>query len=80
MNVSTLIMEVLVYCRIVLSPLLLGAIIGGVVYLAMKDVYGIILGGTIFIASLLVGIRMANSFKRMQKELNPNRHQDISPK
>jgi hypothetical protein len=68
-------MEILVWCRIVLSPMLIGLIIGGIVYLKMNNVYGLILGGTILIASLLIGIRMANSFKRMQRDLHPDADQ-----
>ena len=72
MGISTLIMEIIVLCRIVWSPLLAGLVLAGIAYLAIPKPYGIIVGAVLTLAAILVGIRMAMSFTKMQNEMNPD--------
>ena len=72
MNISTFIMEIIVWCRLVLSPLLLGLVLGGIAYLALPKPSGLIAGSIITLASLLIGIRMAKSFMKIQQDMHPD--------
>ena len=72
MNIATLIMEIIVWCRLVLTPLLVGCVLGGIAYLGLAKPYGLIVAGVLLLASLLVGIRMAGSFAKMQQEMHPD--------
>lgn len=77
MNITTLIMEIIVWCRLAFSPLLLGLILAGIAYLGLPDVYGLIVAAIIILLAIYAGIRMANSFKTMQQEMNPDAVKNI---
>ena len=73
-------MEVFVMCRIAYSPLLAGLVLSGVAYLALPRPYGLIVGSIITLAALIIGIRMARSFMKMQNEMNPDTRENTSAK
>jgi hypothetical protein len=72
MNLSTLIMEIIVWCRVAISPLLAGLVLAGIAYLTLPKPTGLIAGSLITLAFLLVGIRMAKSYMKMQQEMHPD--------
>ena len=53
-------MEIAGWIQIVSSPLLAGVIVGGIVYLAIGDTVGIILGILVAAIGLIIGIVWAN--------------------
>jgi uncharacterized protein YqgC (DUF456 family) len=48
------------WCRIVISPLLIGGLIGAFIYLSSKNTLGFLLGLSHTLAGLWIGIRWAN--------------------
>ncbi len=77
MNITTLIMEIIVWCRLAFSPLLIGVILAGIAYLGLPDVYGLIVAALIMLLAIYAGIRMANSFAKMQREMHPDAVKNI---
>lgn len=77
MNITTLIMEIIVWCRLAFSPLLIGVILAGIAYLGLPDVYGFIVAAVIMLIAIYAGIRMANSFSKMQREMHPDAVKNI---
>lgn len=49
-------LKVIAWFSIVISPLIFGTIIGGIIYLGMKNVAGIIIAGLVILLSLVLGI------------------------
>ncbi len=60
-KVFEFITEVIGWLGIVASPLLIGGILGGIVYLNMPNTTGIVLGLTIAIVGLVLGIIWATN-------------------
>jgi hypothetical protein len=64
MSSSNRFMEVVGWCRIVASPLIIGSALGGLAFLALKDIYGIMLGCAIALFGLILGVFWANKVWR----------------
>jgi hypothetical protein len=70
MKFFELAMEILGWCKIVLSPLIVGAALGGLAYLALRNIYGIMAGAALVLLGLLLGIKWANSVWREHGTMN----------
>ncbi len=57
-------LKIFAWLSIVASPVAFGAMAGGVIYLAMKDLAGIILASLVIAASLVLGIIIATRIWR----------------
>ena len=62
--------EVAGWCRIVASPLIIGSALGGLAYLAMKDIYGIMVGCALGLSGLILVVFWANKVWREHGTMN----------
>ena len=70
MKILNVIFEILGWLQIVASPLIAGIVIGGVVYLAKRDNAGLIMGISIAVIGLTVGIIWATRVWKKEGTIN----------
>lgn len=70
MKILELFIEILGWLRIVVSPTLIGTVIGGVLYLYFKNTTGVYLGVGAVILGLIIGVIWASMTWKKQGTVN----------
>lgn len=70
MKILELLLEILGWLRIVLSPTLISTVIGGVLYLYFKNTAGVYLGVGVAILGLIIGVVWASRTWKKEGTVN----------
>lgn len=74
-----MLLEILGWLKIVISPTLIGALIGGLLYLYYKNETGVYLGVSIAVLGLVVGVIWATNIWKKQGTMNFLSRTNASP-